>query len=1474
MLLQKSSRPLGIILLVVAMLAATMATVAAAPQQQNEEQSGIFGEVVAVEGNVLQVETKEGVVSLQVTEDTQFREQEELLDSLDAITPGDRIGALVVSQDDLLIAQTVMVIPQQVSVVHLIGIVMAESEGAQSLLTEDGRQIPVEFGLNRSIPEPGTVVTIVGHLDSDTGVVRVRSIQRLEQTLQRLSDHLDEIQEAVPDKESQAHHLGRVQRALKKTSERQLEILNEAVDYLPEEARPAMEKALQNLEEANKAVAQAFNQALELAGEEETDEGHPEGPEGYELPEEIEPSLEDVAEVLGLSEDALIELLVQGLTLTQIAEDVGFTEEALMEGVLARVRERLEQLVEEGQLDPEAVDLIIDQMSEEADYHLDRVFTDEELAPAGIPFSMEDLAAILGMEPSELFARLHKGDNLLQIAQEQGFSRDQLLEAIMELARQRAQRLVDQGAIWPMDVERFLRHFLKEVEEKIGEVSPRSDGPDEEPPITPEDVADILGITIEELFAHFEGGGTLQELALRHEMTVEELVGKILHKARQRLAHLVDEGKLSPTEARGILDRLREELLQEIDDSGKSPISPPETPPGEPVDIPFDFSALARALDLSPRDLHDLLSEGYTLEELAEEQGISLNDLVDILISPMEDKLRQMVEEGRIVEDQARDMLAKMMKHLLKALEEFQLPRAGEPHPDDDRFRPDPSFRPYPEIPLTLGDAARVLGIPFEEMMERMDETEDIRELQAERGLTIEQFIAALYDVVRGRLEERVSRGELSEEEAGHILAELKHRLFQDLAGVGPVSPTPIPPEPFSEDIFARPTDIPFNLGQIAHVLGFSPDELRRLLSQGYSLAEVADKLDASLEDLVDPLIAPLKAKIIELVETGHLSERLAREVLEQARDELEHELEQAWRAVEEEHRVAWEDLEEEHRAAWEDMDKEYQEVTDALDEAQERAWHALDEEHQDARDALDEENQRAWEELDEAHQQAWEAIQTEHDKAWQALDEQYQAARNTLDEEYQIERNALDEAQLAARDALGKQYHSARLALDEEQEAAWQALEEECQAALAALAEDDTEGRAEAEKKCQVVREELVEQHIAARQVLEEEQLTGWQALDRKQEAAWQTLDSEKEAAWHTLDDEYQVTWEALQEAQEEARDALERDQREAWHALDEENRAAWEALDREQHAARDALDEGMREAWGALDRRHEEDWRALDLTQLVIRYELDETQLAGRRALEDTHREAFEDLEGEEREAWQALYEEQQAARYALEEAQQAIRHAVDQAQLEGRHALADVHQRAWEALDQEHRKAWEALEQEHRPARLALDKEHQGARQVLDEAQRAAWDALEKECKSAFDALSADDEHARREMEQNCQAARGMLEEDHQRAWDALQLAQQEAWRALDEEHQRAFQAMDGVQEAARHGRETELRGAWEALDRQHEEAWRALDEEHQRAWEALEEEHEAAWRALEEALANEQNEQVRQFIEDSIKALRGN
>jgi len=55
---------------------------------------------------------------------------------------------------------------------------------------------------------------------------------------------------------------------------------------------------------------------------------------------------------------------------------------------------------------------------------------DEHYIPPEIPFSREDLAKILGLEPLELSARFQQGKSLLQIAEEHGLTPERLEEAV------------------------------------------------------------------------------------------------------------------------------------------------------------------------------------------------------------------------------------------------------------------------------------------------------------------------------------------------------------------------------------------------------------------------------------------------------------------------------------------------------------------------------------------------------------------------------------------------------------------------------------------------------------------------------------------------------------------------------------------------------------------------------------------------------------------------------------------------------------------------------------------------------------------------------------------------------------------------------------------------------------------------------------------------------------------------------------
>ena len=106
------------LLSLIALLTVTAGTVSA-----DDGQSGLFGKVVAVAEGGLVVETKAGEVEVAVTGDTEYRAPEHDSATLNDISEGDRIAAVVSHEGDVTIAVSVMFAPSRGRVLHITGVV-------------------------------------------------------------------------------------------------------------------------------------------------------------------------------------------------------------------------------------------------------------------------------------------------------------------------------------------------------------------------------------------------------------------------------------------------------------------------------------------------------------------------------------------------------------------------------------------------------------------------------------------------------------------------------------------------------------------------------------------------------------------------------------------------------------------------------------------------------------------------------------------------------------------------------------------------------------------------------------------------------------------------------------------------------------------------------------------------------------------------------------------------------------------------------------------------------------------------------------------------------------------------------------------------------------------------------------------------------------------------------------------------------
>lgn len=114
------------------------------------------------------------------------------------------------------------------------------------------------------------------------------------------------------------------------------------------------------------------------------------------------------------------------------------------------------------------------------------------------------------------------------------------------------------------------------------------------------------------------------------------------------LAPLVEDGTITQTQADAVIDAIQEAKPDRL------------RGPGHRLPILED---LTDVLGLSVEEIRTALQDGQTLVDIAEANGVSTEELVDAVVSTMEQRLDGEVENGRLTEEEAAEKLERAEEH-------------------------------------------------------------------------------------------------------------------------------------------------------------------------------------------------------------------------------------------------------------------------------------------------------------------------------------------------------------------------------------------------------------------------------------------------------------------------------------------------------------------------------------------------------------------------------------------------------------------------------------------------------------------------------------------------------------------------------------------------------------------------------------------------------------------------------------------
>ena len=177
---------------------------------------------------------------------------------------------------------------------------------------------------------------------------------------------------------------------------------------------------------------------------------------------------------------------------------------------------------------------------------------------------------------------------------------------------------------------------------------------------------------------------------------------------------------------------------------------------------------LAETLDMPVVDLKDDLKAGKTVEDLAAEQGLTMNDIANALYAAAVERLDAAVAEGNLTQEKADQLEARLAERRDACVN------------DGDCALPQRRSRLKKQAERLLWQSLRLtaknLDMTVFGLLREFEAGNSLAEIALQQGKSLDDIADALYNAGVEKVERGLANGNLTQEQADKILARLTDR--------------------------------------------------------------------------------------------------------------------------------------------------------------------------------------------------------------------------------------------------------------------------------------------------------------------------------------------------------------------------------------------------------------------------------------------------------------------------------------------------------------------------------------------------------------------------------------------------------------------------------------------------------------------------------------------------------------------------